>query len=91
MPVISDAHPYILTVSCARARGQVAAISSFLDERSCYIMEFTQFEDDVTGCFFARTVFRAESGITPPLEQLRVPPRFLRTCTLRKRTTAFHP
>jgi formyltetrahydrofolate deformylase len=34
-------------------------------------MEFTQFEDDVTGCFFARTVFRAESGITPPLEQLR--------------------
>ncbi len=49
----------------------MAAISSFLDERSCYIKEFAQFEDDFTGRLFARTVFHGESEGALPLARLR--------------------
>ena len=62
---------YILTCSCASAPGQVAAISGFLDQRGCYIMEFSQFDDTGRNWFFARTLFRTNPKKTPPLNQLR--------------------
>jgi len=62
---------YILTASCAGALGQVAAVSGFLAERGCYIMEMSQFDDILSGRFFVRAVFRTDPGKTPPLGQLR--------------------
>ena len=62
---------YILTCSCASAPGQVAAISGFLDQRGCYIMEFSQFDDTGRNWFFARTLFRTDPKKTPSLSQLR--------------------
>jgi hypothetical protein len=53
MTVAEEANRYVLTVACASARGQVAALSGFLDERSCYISEFAQFDDATTHRFFA--------------------------------------
>jgi formyltetrahydrofolate deformylase len=66
---VEDRH--ILTVACASARGQVAAISGFLDERGCYINEFAQFDDVSSGRFFVRCCFRTDPQATPPLARLR--------------------
>ena len=71
MTVAEEANRYVLTVACGSARGQVAALSGFLDERSCYISEFAQFDDATTRRFFARCLFRADPQSTPPLERLR--------------------
>lgn len=62
---------YILTVTCRSAKGQVAAISGFLDSRGCYIKEFEVFDDELEDCFFVRCVFRGERGQMPPLVSLR--------------------
>lgn len=50
---------FILTATGPSTRGQVAAISRFVDEEAGYIEEFDQFDDSATRCFFARAVFRA--------------------------------
>ncbi len=68
---IEEKNHYILTCSCASAPGQVAAISGFLDQRGCYIMEFSQFDDTGRNWFFARTLFRTDPKKTPSLNQLR--------------------
>lgn len=52
---------FALTVSCPSARGQVAALVQFLDERGCYIDEFDVFDDDTTARFFVRCVFHGEA------------------------------
>lgn len=62
---------YILTASCPAMRGQVAAVSTFLAERDGYIMDMSQFDDTVSGRFFVRIHFRADTRSTPSLEQLR--------------------
>jgi formyltetrahydrofolate deformylase len=69
MREVEDRH--ILTVACASARGQVAAISGFLDQRGCYINEFAQFDDVSSGRFFVRCRFRTDPQATPPLVRLR--------------------
>jgi hypothetical protein len=61
MTVAEEANRYVLTVACGSARGQVAALSGFLDERSCYISEFAQFDDATTRRFFARCLFRGHA------------------------------
>ncbi|RFU49240.1 formyltetrahydrofolate deformylase [Paraburkholderia sp. DHOC27] len=63
-PVALDARRptrFALTVSCPSARGQVAALVRFLDERGCYIDEFDVFDDDTTARFFVRCIFHAEA------------------------------
>ncbi|MBP1805205.1 formyltetrahydrofolate deformylase [Rubellimicrobium aerolatum] len=60
---------YVLTVQCVSRRGIVAAVSSFLAEQGCNITDASQFDDEVTGQFFARITFRAETGA--PLDALR--------------------
>jgi formyltetrahydrofolate deformylase len=58
-------NPWILTVACPSAAGQVAAISTFLDGQHCYISEFSCFDDELNGRFFVRCVFRPSSDAEP--------------------------
>ena len=60
---------YVLTVQCTSRRGIVAAISTFLAEQGCNITDAAQFDDDLTGKFFSRISFRAETGTS--MESLR--------------------
>ena len=48
-------HPYTLTLSCQERPGIVHAVSSFLFEHGCDIVEHQQFDDAVRGQLFLRT------------------------------------
>ncbi|MDH0910492.1 formyltetrahydrofolate deformylase [Rhizobium pusense] len=54
---------FVLTVSCRTTRGIVAAISSFLADQGCNIVDSSQFDDLETGKFFMRISFISEEGI----------------------------
>lgn len=54
---------YIIKISCPATSGIVAAVSTFLAEQKCYISEMTQFDDEFSGRFFMRAVFRFNSGV----------------------------
>jgi formyltetrahydrofolate deformylase len=62
---------YILKASCDSRLGTVAAISSFLASRKCYITDMQQFDDVLTGRFFTRVSFYGDANQTPSLENLR--------------------
>ncbi|PRD39874.1 formyltetrahydrofolate deformylase [Gemmobacter lutimaris] len=53
---------YVLTVQCESRRGIVAAVSTFLANSGCNITDSAQFDDALTGKFFARISFRPETG-----------------------------
>jgi formyltetrahydrofolate deformylase len=53
---------FILTLSCTDRPGIVAAVSTFLADRGCNIIESAQFGDVDTGRFFMRVVFE---GVRP--------------------------
>jgi formyltetrahydrofolate deformylase len=53
---------YILTLSCPDRIGIVAAVAGFLSEQDCNIVESAQFDDEMTGRFFMRTVVAAGEG-----------------------------
>ncbi len=55
----------VLTVTCRSTRGIVAAISSYLAERGCNIIDSSQFDDLDTGRFFMRVSFISEEGVDP--------------------------
>ncbi|WP_105373371.1 formyltetrahydrofolate deformylase [Neorhizobium huautlense] len=57
---------YVLTVSCKTTRGIVAAISSFLADKSCNIVDSSQFDDLDTNKFFMRVSFISEEGLSRP-------------------------
>jgi formyltetrahydrofolate deformylase len=59
-----DMTHYVLTVSCRSTRGVVAAISSYLAEKGCNIVDSSQFDDLDTGKFFMRVSFISEEGAT---------------------------
>ncbi len=61
---------YILTISCPDKRGIVAAVSIFLAEQSCNILDSAQYGDAESGLFFMRVHFEGEEG-APALEGLR--------------------
>jgi formyltetrahydrofolate deformylase len=50
-------HLYTLTLSCPERPGIVHAVSSFLFEHACDIVEHQQFDDAVRGQLFLRTAF----------------------------------
>ena len=58
----SSAASYVLTLSCADRPGIVAAVSTYLFERSCNILDAQQFDDVATGLFFMRVTFETESS-----------------------------
>ena len=65
LPQGAKPQAFVLTVQCASRRGIVAAISTFLAEQGCNITDAAQFDDDLTGKFFSRISFRAETGTSP--------------------------
>ncbi|MFP6561646.1 formyltetrahydrofolate deformylase [Paraburkholderia sp. B3] len=65
MPATVRPHPYVLTLSCPSAAGQVAAVVGYLDKRHCYIDELTVFDDDISSRFFVRCVFHEVTDAGP--------------------------
>mgnify|MGYP001087967616 FL=1 len=61
---------YIFTGTCRAGTGVVAAVTSYLAERDCYICALEQFDDDSTDKFFMRAVFRPQDG-SPSIEEIR--------------------
>ena len=53
---------YVLTVSCKSTRGIVAAITGYLAEKGCNIVDSSQFDDLEAGLFFMRLTFVSEDG-----------------------------
>jgi formyltetrahydrofolate deformylase len=51
--------------------GIVAAVTTYLADNACYIGEMAQFDDDFSGRFFMRAVFRFNDGHAGDLEQIR--------------------
>lgn len=65
-----EANNYIFTGTCRAGSGVVAAVTSYLAERNCYICALEQFDDDSTNKFFMRAVFRPQQG-SPSIENIR--------------------
>ncbi|MEU4344928.1 formyltetrahydrofolate deformylase [Nocardia sp. NPDC023852] len=61
-------HTFTLTLSCPQRPGIVHAVSSFLIQRGCDILEHQQFDDTRGGSLFLRTCFH--SGREVQAEQL---------------------
>ncbi|GAB3270033.1 formyltetrahydrofolate deformylase [Sinomonas notoginsengisoli] len=53
---------YVLTLDCAEAPGIVYAVSGFLAERGCDIIDIKQFGDRRAGHFYMRVHFEAPAG-----------------------------
>ncbi|WP_454917025.1 formyltetrahydrofolate deformylase [Xanthobacter sediminis] len=56
------AEHFFLTLSCPNRPGIVAAVSTFLFEKGCNILEAQQFDDQESGRFFTRIVFNVVEG-----------------------------
>jgi formyltetrahydrofolate deformylase len=56
--------PFLLTVSCPDRIGIVAAVSRFLVDHACNIVESAQYGDHENGRFFLRTGFESTVGRT---------------------------
>jgi len=65
-----EANNYIFTGTCRAGSGVVAAVTSYLAERNCYICALEQFDDDSTNKFFMRAVFRPQQG-SPSIDNIR--------------------
>jgi formyltetrahydrofolate deformylase len=63
-------HPYVIKISCPATSGIVAAVTSFLADHGCYISEMAQFDDEVSGSFFMRAVFRFNEGFAGDIQQI---------------------
>ena len=61
---------FIIRVSCPAVSGIVSAVSTFLAEQGCYISEMAQFDDEDTGRFFMRAVFRFNDGLAGDIGQV---------------------
>jgi len=70
LPLI-DQKSYVLTASCASRLGTVAAVSTFLAARACYITEMQQFDDVITERFFVRITFFTDPQRSPSHAGLR--------------------
>lgn len=64
-------HPYVIKISCPATSGIVAAVTSFLADHGCYISEMAQFDDEVSGSFFMRAVFRFNEGFAGEIQQIQ--------------------
>ncbi|MBX5101303.1 formyltetrahydrofolate deformylase [Rhizobium lentis] len=56
----------VLVVTCRSTRGIVAAISNYLADQGCNIVDSSQFDDLDTGKFFMRVSFISEEGVSGP-------------------------
>lgn len=62
---------FIFTGTCRAGSGVVAAVTSFLADRDCYICALEQFDDESTDRFFMRAVFRRQEN-SPSIENMRI-------------------
>lgn len=53
---MSEHQHFVLKATCPATSGVIAAVTTFLAERGCYISELAQFDDQQQGYFFMRTV-----------------------------------
>jgi formyltetrahydrofolate deformylase len=60
---------FIFTGTCQAGSGVVAAVTSFLADRDCYICALEQFDDESTNKFFMRAVFRRQDK-SPSIEAM---------------------
>jgi formyltetrahydrofolate deformylase len=58
-------HPFTLTLSCSERPGIVHAVSSFLFQHGCDIVEHQQFDDAIRGQLFLRTAFVCAEDTDP--------------------------
>ncbi|MGB2314575.1 MAG: formyltetrahydrofolate deformylase [Porticoccaceae bacterium] len=65
-----EANNYIFTGTCRAGSGVVAAVTSFLADRDCYICALEQFDDESTDKFFMRAVFRRQDK-SPSIETMK--------------------
>jgi len=65
-----EANNFIFTGTCRAGSGVVAAVTSYLAERNCYISALEQFDDESTGKFFMRAVFRPQQE-SPAIQSIR--------------------
>ncbi|MBA1200288.1 formyltetrahydrofolate deformylase [Pseudomonas capeferrum] len=63
-------NPFILRISCPAVSGIVAAVTTYLAEQGCYISEMAQFDDEDSGRFFMRAVFRFNDGLSGDISQV---------------------
>ena len=63
-------HDLVLTLSCPDVPGIVHAVSKFLVENSCNIVESQQYDDREVGTFFLRVQFEAVGDAVLDLEDL---------------------
>ncbi|MDF3933643.1 formyltetrahydrofolate deformylase [Pseudomonas citronellolis] len=61
---------FIIRISCPAVSGIVAAVTTFLAEQGCYISEMAQFDDEGSGRFFMRAVFRFNEGLAGDIGNL---------------------
>ena len=65
-----DEENLIFTGTCRAGTGVVAAITGYLADRNCYICSLEQFDDESTGKFFLRSVFRLQQD-SPAVDDVR--------------------
>lgn len=53
---------FVIKINCPATSGIVAAVAAFLSANECYISEMAQFDDEFSGQFFMRAVFRFNAG-----------------------------
>jgi formyltetrahydrofolate deformylase len=63
---------YVLTLSCADKPGIVYAVSKFLIDHDCNIVESQQFDDREDGMFFMRVQFQPDQPADLGLDKLRL-------------------
>ncbi len=61
---------FIMTMEGPSARGQVAAVTNFLEQHEAYIEEFAVFDDVLTSRFYLRTQVRLNSAIGHEVQTL---------------------
>lgn len=61
---------YILTLSCPDRSGIVAAVTSFLAEKACNILESAQYNDEDSNRFFMRVVFAGNDDLSNLFEDI---------------------
>lgn len=57
----NHAKEFVLKASCAATSGIVAAVTSYIADKGCYISELNQFDDEDSGRFFMRAVCRIDA------------------------------
>lgn len=67
---MTHANKYILTLSCPDKPGIVAAVSGFLAEHGCNILESAQFGDEVSNKFFMRVVFAGAADFSTKFDKV---------------------